>query len=150
MANWFECKVTYEKMVDNGTPKRTSEGYLVQGDTYTEIEARLTEELSSFTSLGELIINTIKRIKLAELFLSDHPEDDRFYRCKVNFISLDETRGVEKRTAAAMIVQSDSLPNAHKRLEKEMSTTLSPYEIAAITETIIMDAWPIDFSKPNE
>lgn len=49
-----------------------------------------------------------------------------------------------------MIVQSDSLPNALKRLEKEMSTTLSPYEIAAITETIIMDAWPIDFSKPNE
>ena len=77
MANWFECKVTYEKMVDNGTPKRTSEGYLVQGDTYTEIEERLTKELTPFTSLGELIINTIKRIKLAELFLSDHPEDDR-------------------------------------------------------------------------
>ena len=49
-----------------------------------------------------------------------------------------------------MIVQSDSLPNALNRLEKEMSTTLSPYEIASITETIIMDAWPIDFSKPNE
>lgn len=61
MANWFECKVTYEKMVDNGTPKRTSEGYLVQGDTYTEIEERLTKELTPFTSLGELIINTIKR-----------------------------------------------------------------------------------------
>ena len=147
MANWFEYKATYEKTVENGLTKRTSEGYLVEGDSYTEIEAHLTEELTPFTSLGDLVINTIKRIKLADLFLSERPEDDRFYRCKVNFISLDETKGVEKRTAATMIVQSDSLPNALERLEKEMSTTLSPYEIAAITETIIMAAWRIDYTK---
>ncbi len=49
-----------------------------------------------------------------------------------------------------MIVQSDSLPNALNRLEKEDVYDPLTYEIASITETIIMDAWPIDFSKPNE
>lgn len=147
MNSWFECKVSYEKTIENGMQKRVSESYLIEGDTYTEVEERLTEELSSFTSLGEMVISTIKRIKLAELFLSQREEDDRFYKAKVNFISLDEKNGVEKRTAATMIVQSNNLPNAVTRLEEEMATTLSPYEIAMISDTTIMSVWRINLSK---
>ena len=29
MHNWFECKVFYEKMLENGTQKKVTEPYLV-------------------------------------------------------------------------------------------------------------------------
>ena len=105
----------------------------------TEAETRLVEELAPFTSRGDLIVSSVKKEKIAELFLSDHEEDDKFFRCKVNFISLDEKRGVEKKMPATMIVKSDSLSNAVLRLKKEMDESLSNYQIASVVETNIMD-----------
>ncbi|MBR5240421.1 MAG: DUF4494 family protein, partial [Muribaculaceae bacterium] len=29
MSNWFECKVKYDKIMENGLPKSVSETYLV-------------------------------------------------------------------------------------------------------------------------
>lgn len=139
MNNWYECKVRYEKTDDTGALKKTNESYLIDAYSVTEAETRLVEELAPFTSRGEMIVSSVKKEKIAELFLSDHEEDDKFYRCKVNFISLDEKRGVEKKMPATMIVKSDSLPNAVIRLKKEMDEGLSNYQIASVAETNIMD-----------
>lgn len=139
MNNWYECKVRYEKTDDTGALKKNNESYLIDAYSVTEAEARLVEELAPFTSRGDLIVSSVKKEKIAELFLSDHEEDDKFFRCKVNFISLDEKRGVEKKMPATMIVKSDSLSNAVLRLKKEMDESLSNYQIASVVETNIMD-----------
>ncbi len=139
MNNWYECKVRYEKTDDTGAIKKANESYLIDAYSVTEAEARLVEELAPFTSRGDLIVSSVKKEKIAELFLSDHEEDDKFFRCKVNFISLDEKRGVEKKMPATMIVKSDSLSNAVLRLKKEMDEGLSNYQIASVVETNIMD-----------
>lgn len=139
MNTWFECKVTYEKATDSGSLKRTSESYLIDAATYTDAEARLVEEVTPFTSAGEFTINSIKRVKLAELFLSNQDQDDKYFRCKVQLISLDEKSGTEKRVGVAMIVQSNSLRNAVERLTKEMDATLYNYELASVTETPLVD-----------
>lgn len=139
MNNWYECKVRYEKTDDTGALKKTNESYLIDAYSVTEAEARLVEELAPFTSRGDLIVSSVKKEKIAELFLSDHEEDDKFFRCKINFISLDEKRGVEKKMPATMIVKSDSLSNAVLRLKKEMDEGLSNYQIASVVETNIMD-----------
>lgn len=141
MNTWFECKVTYEKTNENGLLSKTTESYLIDTVSYTHVEAKLTEELAPFTANGIFTINTIKRVKIAELFLNDKEEDDKYFRCKVNLISLDEKKGVEKKTAATMIVKSSSLPHAVERLDKEMSSTLFEYEIASVVETNIMDIY---------
>lgn len=139
MNTWFECKVSYEKISDTGVPQKTSEGYLIDAVTYTDAEARLIEEVTPFTSTGEFSISTIKRVKIAELFLSNAESDDRYYRCKVNLITLDEKSGSERKSSVTMIVQSSSLPEAVSKLQKEMDSTLITYEIATVTETNIMD-----------
>ena len=46
MHNWFECKVSYEKMLENGMQKKVTEPYLVDALSFTEAEARIIEELS--------------------------------------------------------------------------------------------------------
>ncbi len=139
MNTWFECKVSYEKNIDSGLLQKTTEGYLIDAATYTDAEARLIEEVTPFSSSGEVSITTIKRVKIAELFLSQNETDDKYYRCKVNLITLDEKSGAERKTGVSIIVQADSLPSAVSTLKKEMDTTLNTYDIASVSETNIMD-----------
>ncbi len=97
MHNWFECKVSYEKILENGMQKKVTEPYLVDALSFTEAEARIIEEIKPYIS-GEFTISDIKRAKYNELFFNDN--GDRFYKAKVMFISLDEKSGTEKKTAA--------------------------------------------------
>lgn len=143
MNNWYECSVRYEKLADTGLSKRSAEGYLVDAMSVTEAEARLVEEITPFSSTGEIVISTIKRAKIAELFLNDNDEGDKYYRCKVLFIVLDEKNGVEKKTPVTMIVKASSLANAVAVIEREMSRTTHDYSIAAVVETNIMDVFTL-------
>ena len=143
MNNWYECSVRYEKLADTGLSKRSAESYLVDAMSVTEAEARLVEEITPFSSTGEIVISTIKRAKIAELFLNDNDEDDKYSRCKVLFIVLDEKNGVEKKTPVTMIVKASSLANAVAVIEREMSRTTHDYSIAAVVETNIMDVFTL-------
>ncbi len=139
MHNWFQCKVKYEKNAQDGGIVKTSEAYLVDALSFTEAEERINEEMRPFIS-GEFLVSDIKREKVNELFANE--AGDRWYRSKVNFISLDEEKGVEKRIATTMYAQASSVKEALEVIEKGMKGTLADYEIAAITETNIMDVFP--------
>ena len=139
MHNWFQCKVKYEKNAQDGGIVKTSEAYLVDALSFTEAEERINEEMRPFIS-GEFLVSDIKREKVNELFANE--AGDRWYRSKVNFISLEEEKGVEKRIATTMYAQASSVKDALEVIEKGMKGTLADYEIAAITETNIMDVFP--------
>lgn len=141
MAAWFECKVTYEKVADNGMPKKVVESYLVDADSFTLAEARMIEEITPFVSMGEFNISNIRRVNYSELFLNEEDKCDRYYRCKVLFVTIDEKSGIEKKTPTFMLVKSDNLPNAVKELEKQMGKGLADYEIASVSETALMDVF---------
>ena len=121
MHNWFECKVSYEKIMEDGKQKKVTEPYLVDALSFTEAEARIIEELTPFIS-GEFVIKDIKRAKLSEIFFNEN--GDRFYKIKVYFITLDEKSGAEKKTAAQMLTQASNLKEAIEVLEKGMKGTL--------------------------
>lgn len=141
MNYWFECKVSYERQADALGMKKVSESYLVDALSFTEAEERIIKEVSPFVSIGELEVVNIRRARIAELFLSDVPEEDRYFRAKVNFITIDEKSGSEKKTAATMIIKSDSLINAVTTLEAELEKTSGNHEIASITDTQILDVF---------
>jgi len=139
MHTWFECKVRYEKTGEDGLPKKVNEPYLVDALSFTEAEARIIEEIKPFVS-GEFSVSNIKRSRIAELF--DNPSGDKWYRAKVNFVTLDEEKAVEKKTAVTMMVQAGNLKDALTLLIERLSTTLSDWEVASIAETAIMDVYP--------
>ena len=70
MNEWFECKVRYEKTLENGLVKKVTEPYLVDALSFTEAERRFIEEIEPFMS-GEFQVTDIKRAKYAELFETD-------------------------------------------------------------------------------
>lgn len=141
MHNWFQCNVNFEKMLENGMQKRVTEPYLVDALSFTEAEARIIEEIRPFIS-GEFTVSDIKRARLSELFFNEN--GDRYYQCKVYFITLDEKSGAEKRTSAKMLVQANNLKEAISVLEEGMKGTMADYTLASVSETQIMDVFPFD------
>ena len=136
--NWFECKVSYEKMMENGVQKKVTEPYLVDALSFTEAEARIIEEIKPYIS-GEFTITDIKRARLAELFFNE--EGDRYYKIKVFFITLDEKSGAEKKTAVQMLAQASDLKHAISVLEEGMKGSMADYTIGSVAETMIMDVF---------
>lgn len=140
MNNWIECKVTYEKTLETGTQKKVSESYLVDAMSFAEAEARITKEMTPYIT-GEFEVNAVKKDKLAELFVGD---GDRYYRCKVMFITLDEKTGVEKKTANFMLVQAHTFKRALDKLIEGMQGTMCDWEINTIAESPILDIFGIE------
>lgn len=70
MHTWFECKIRYEKVMENGMNKKVTEPYLVDALSFTEAEARIIEEITPYIS-GEFTVSDIKRANYSELFPSE-------------------------------------------------------------------------------
>lgn len=139
MALWFECKVRYERMAENGTVKKVNEPYLVDALTFTEAEARIIDKITPYIS-GDFSISAVKKTRISEIFFDD--SGDRYYMVKVNFITLDEKSGIEKKSASFILVQAADFAGALKKFEEGMKGTMADYEIASITETPLMDVFP--------
>ena len=140
MHTWFECKIQYEKTMENGMNKKVTEPYLVDALSFTEAEARIIEEMTPYIS-GEFTVSDIKRARYSELFFAEDTESDRWFKCKVAFITLDEKTGAEKRANQMMMVQAIDLRDAIKSLDKAMEGTLGDYVIVSVAETAIMDVY---------
>jgi hypothetical protein len=126
-------------MMENGVQKKVTEPYLVDALSFTEAEARIMEEIKPYIS-GDFTIVDIKRARISELFFNEN--GDRYYRIKVNFISLDEKSGAEKKTAVQLLVQASDLKEAIAVLEDGMKGTMADYTIASVAETMLMDVFP--------
>lgn len=139
MHNWFECKVTYDKLLENGTQKRVSEPFLVDALSFTEAEARIIEEVRPYIS-GDYSVEAVGKARISEMFFNE--AGDRFFKFRVYFITLDEKSGAEKRTAVNMMAQACTLKEAIAVLEEGMRSTMADYSIASVKETSIMDVFP--------
>ena len=138
MANWFECKVKYEKLQENGAAKKVNEPYLVDALSFTEAESRITEEQRPYIS-GEFTVSAIKPTKIAEIFWDE--SGDRWYLVKVAFITIDEKTAAEKRSTSQILVQAANFKHALENFEQGMKGTMADYEIVQINETPIMDVY---------
>ena len=139
MANYIETRIRFDKMREDGTVKKTTEAYLVDALSFTEAEARIIEEQTPFIS-GDFTVSAVKQTKIAEVFRDD--TGDKWFRCKVMFITIDEKTGAEKRSASNILVQASDFRSALANLDAGMKGTMSDWEIAEIAETKIMDVYP--------
>lgn len=140
MAMWFECRARYDKIQENGTVKKVNEPYLVDALSFSEAEARLVENLTPYMS-GEFFVSAIKRTKIAEIFFDGAA--DKYWLVKVNFITIDEKTGVEKKVPTYILVQANDDASAKERFNEGMKGTMADFAIESISETKIMDVFPI-------
>ena len=142
MSQWFETKVKYDKtMLDTGAIKSVTEPYLVDALSFTEAEARITKEMEPFVS-GELTVTAVRKVRFEDVLY--HEGGDRWYKVKINMITIDEKTGAEKRSASFSLVQAREFKLALDYFLEAMKSVLFDFEIVNITEMAYIDVFGAD------
>ena len=139
-AEWFECKIRYEKVMEDGLQKKVTESYVVDALSFSEAEERIIEEMSSYIS-GEFDVADIKKASYREVFFADQDAADKWYKAKLQFITFDEKTDKEKRSNVYYLVNAGSFNVAVKNIEEMMGGTMIDYVIASMSETTTMDVF---------
>ena len=159
-ANWFICKIRYEKTMEDGLQKKVTETFVVDAVSFTEAEARIIEEMSAYIS-GEFEVIEIDRAVFKEIFFMEWAEkvldnddkkhqsledriqntDTRWYKSKLQFITIDEKTEKEKRSNVYYLVEGCSLESARRNIDEVMGGTMIDYSIASVSETPIIDVF---------
>lgn len=142
MSQWFETKVKYDKtMLDTGAIKSVTEPYLVDALSFTEAEARITKEMEPYVS-GELTVTAVRKVRFEDVLY--HEGGDRWYKVKINMITIDEKTGAEKRSASFSLVQASEFKLALDYFLEAMKSVLFDFEIVNITEMAYIDVFGAD------
>jgi hypothetical protein len=136
--NFFECKVSYEKIVESGVTKRIAETYLVDALSHAEAEARIIKEVEPYIS-GEFEVSSVRRAKYAEIFTSE--TSDYWWKVKIYFITLDEKTGAEKRVNASVLANGDEIEDAICMVREGMKGSMADYGIVEAKMTNILEVF---------
>lgn len=147
-AEWFEVKISYEKIQDDGTQRKVTEAYVVDAMSYSEAESTIIDQMSNYIT-GEFKIKDIKPASYREVFFSDKTTDDYWFKVKVKYITLDEKTAQEKYSPVNYLVQAHTLQLAVGYVESAMNKGLADYTIANVSETKIMDVFEHEAVSQN-
>ena len=139
-AMWFECKIRYEKVMEDGLPKKINDVYVVDALSFSEAEERIIEEMSSYIS-GEIEIVDVKIAPYREVFFADDNLVDQWFKAKLSFITIDERTNKEKRTSTMYLVNAGNISSAINNIDKVMSGTMIDYVTTSISATKIFDVF---------
>ena len=148
-SKWFEVKFRYAKTAENGLQKKVTEAYAVDALSWGEAEKRITEEMQAYVS-GESDIRDIRPAAYGEVFFSENDADDKYYKTKLAFITIDEKTEKEKRSNVVYLVQASSTAQAEKYIHEEMGKTMIDYSVLKIEETKLMDVFVYNATKDDE
>ena len=90
----YEVKVKYNKIDENGKDKLATEVYLVQGQSFGDVESVITTELEPLIT-GSFSVEAIKKVSYIEIVKG---EEANYYKVKVSFITIDEVSAKEVKT----------------------------------------------------
>ncbi len=136
---WYECKIKYSRIDEDDRTKTFNQPYLFDAMSFTEAEARVNEEMQQYIST-EFKITNIKVANFSEICPNEH--GDRWFKCKLSCITLDEEKGTEKRANSYILVQANDVKDAYDTLAASLTDTVSNYEIPSVAESPILDVFP--------
>lgn len=142
-ANWFEAKVKYVKVGEDGRERKVSEMYLLDAMSYTEAESRIVSEMEMIVK-GDYNIASLKKSNISEVVTSEDERDDRWYKAKVAIVDAEEVSGREKRSFQYSLVAASDTNRALENLNKALATFVVPWEVASIADTQFMDVLPYE------
>lgn len=142
MHTWFECKVKYVKIDEvSGREKKVNEPYLVDAVSFTEAENRIHQELEQMIR-GDFMVTNIRKANYADIFPFDNA--DRWFKCKVSYVALDEGAGKEKKVSNTMLVMGNDLKEAYDNLMQALDGMTVDFEVNGINESPLMDVFPYE------
>ena len=139
-ATWFECKIRYEKIMEDGLPKKMNEVYVIDALSFSEAEERIMEEMLPY-NLVDIEIVDVKIAPYREIFFADDNLADQWFKAKLSFITIDERTDKEKRTSMMYLVNAGNISSAINNIDEVMSGTMIDYVTTSISATKIFDVF---------
>lgn len=138
MATYFETKIRYDKIQENGAVRKATDTYIVDAITFSDAEAQTVEKAMPYIC-GDFAVTAIRKTKIAEVFRDERDSAGKWWIVKANFIILDEISGEKKKSPVFILVQAGDDKGAGNRFNEGMKNSMADYEVAAIIETPILE-----------
>lgn len=132
-ATYFEVKVQYKKITEDGFEKYVTEQYVVDAMSFTETEAVITKEFH------DAYVKAIKRANFTEVITSKKDADDRYFKAKVQIFYTDEKTEREKRYSVIYLVQAANIDVARAYMKEYLNSWVCDCELVQLTDTQILD-----------
>ena len=147
VSKYYEVKIQYQKMQEDGKEKKVTEQYVVEALSFTEAESRIIEEMTPYIS-GEFDVVSEKIAPYNEIVLSDnYYADDKWFVSKVAFITIDEKTEKEKKQTFRYLVQAATSELALDYTKEMLSHGMSDYRIDAVQDTPTLDVFLLKDNK---
>jgi len=165
-TTWFECKIRYEKVMEDGLQKKVTEQYVVDALSFSEAEERIIKEMSAYIS-GEFEVTDVKKAQYKEVFfMSDgakafHNEVDEMTRSlqkgdkkkaeEVFNRPLEQQNNLDSRwyKAKLMFITIDEKTEKEKRSAVVYLVEATSLDNAVQNINTVMQGTMIDYEKSN-
>lgn len=148
VSKFYEVKIQYQEIQEDGKEKKVTEQYVVEALSFTEAETRIIEEMTPYIS-GEFDVVSEKIAPFNEIFLSNRPDDDKWFISKVAFITIDEKTEKEKKQTFRYLVQAATSELAMDYTKEMLSHGMSDYRIDAVQDTATLEVFLIEDNKDS-
>jgi hypothetical protein len=136
MNSVFSVNVKYLKLAENGDGyKKINETFLVNGVSYTDVEAKITEEMQMRTK-EEFFIQSIKREKYAYV-LTNESDGGYFFNAVVSYSSLDDDGENQKKITMNMCVETSHIDNVSEIVSEVLKDSVD-FSLKKVIETKII------------
>ena len=149
VSKYYEVKIQYHKMQEDGKEKKVTEQYVVEALTFTEAESRIIEEMTPYID-GDFDVVSEKIAPYNEIILSDKSDDDKWFISKVSLITLDEKTAKEKKTSQRLLVQAETSEKAMDYTKEMFSYGMSDYSIDSVQDTPTLDVFLHECTEQSE
>ena len=139
METWFESKVKYTKVSENGNEYKVTENFLLDAVSFTDAETRMIRQMEQIAK-GEFTVTDIKKSKIAEVFPYDNGE--WWFKATLNLVTIDEEAGKEKKIRTCYLVMADDIKQALERLDESLNYLVIPYVVSSMAVSTIVDVFP--------
>ena len=135
---FFEVKVKYDKMQDNGALKAVTETYALDALSFTEAEAKITDMMRPFIN-GSFEVTAEKIAPYTNFIRGQH---DLYYQVKYTFTSVNEITGAEsKKHLETILINAEDFDDAKAKAVAYQRNATIDWQIDTLKETNIIDVF---------
>ena len=132
-GKYFEVSAKLTRTQEDCEEKRVKETIVVEAESFGDAEEKALTEYDGY----DVDIVSVSIAPYKEVLFSKDGNDDKFYKAKVEFLSLDEKTGKEQRTKVVYLAQASSLSRALAYIDKVMKEAMIDYVSVAATGTSV-------------
>lgn len=138
-GKFFEVTAKVQETAEDGSLVAAKHTVVCNAASFGEAEAVGIKQLS-LDGLRDIDATSISIAPYKEVFVSDEDKDEKFFKAKLAFVTVDEKSKKEKRTTMFYLVQADSLAGAVTYVDSIMRGTTTDYDSICITASPVEQA----------